>query len=175
MSKLSFVVKMSVWLLFIIGGLWLSLYLDNIFFGGPVAHNTLLYYTLFVIGVILLVTVLNISRNTGRLLARYGHDKNKARGQINLVVKQGPYAFMRHPMHLGLLFFPLAIALISASPSFILIVAPAEMLLIIILIKLVEEPQTKKLLGKEYEKYMKQVPMFCFSLKCIGELLKPVK
>ena len=81
---------------------------------------------------------------------------------------------MRHPMHLGLFLFPLGIAFLIGSPSFILFIAPTEIIFMLIMIKLVEEPGAINKFGKEYLNYKKQVPCFCFKVKCLKELLKNV-
>ena len=81
---------------------------------------------------------------------------------------------MRHPMHLGLLFFPLAFALIVGSPSFILVIAPAEALFMILMIALIEEPGAEKKFGKEYDKYKEEKAWFCFKKECLKELFKNV-
>ena len=173
MKKGEAVIKILFWFLLIIGGIFLSSRLDKDLFEWKIAHNSIAYYALFVLGVFLLVTIINISRNTGRYLAKNAHDPGKGRGEINRLVTTGPYAMMRHPMHLGLMLTPMAVALIGASPSFILLVAPLEMMLIFILIKTVEEPQQIRKFGDEYRKYMKKVPMFCLKKPCLQELFKP--
>ena len=82
---------------------------------------------------------------------------------------------MRHPMHLGLLLFPLSFAFLTGSPSFIFIISPAEMLLMLLLIKLIEEPEAVRKFCDEYREYMKQVPRFCFRKECLKELFKKVR
>ena len=77
-------------------------------------------------------------------------------------------------MHLGLFLFPVGVAFLIASPSFILIIAPVEIVFMFIMIKLVEEPEAIKKFGSKYVKYMKKAPMFCFKLNCLKELLKDI-
>ncbi len=67
--------------------------------------------------------------------------------ETNRLVTSGYYACMRHPMHLGLLFFPWSVALIFGSVTFILLLAPLEMLSMIIMIKLLEENEAGKKLA----------------------------
>ncbi len=71
---------------------------------------------------------MKISKNTGRTLAKYGREGKLKRMQTNVLVKQEIYKYMRHPMHLGLFLFPLGIAFLIGSPSFILIIAPIEII-----------------------------------------------
>jgi len=118
--------------------------------------------------------VIRISKNTGRTLAKYGRKGKIKRMETNVLVRHGVYKYMRHPMHLGLLFFPLSIAFLIGSPSFILIIAPAEMIMMLLLIKYFEEPEAIKKFGNEYLEYKNQVPWFCFNLLCLKELLKEV-
>ena len=94
------------------------------------------------------------------------------RGKV--LVTDGLYALMRHPMHLGLLFFPLSVALLVGSPSFILIIAPLEMLLMVVMIKTLEEPEAIAKFGDAYREYRENVPMFCVRIACIRALLTPV-
>jgi len=103
---------------------------------------------------------MNSSRNTGRLLARLGREGDLPRMETNKLVSGGYYACMRHPMHLGLFLLPLATAFIIGSLSFVLIIAPLEILFLIIMIKLFEEPQAVRKFGDDYLRYCEQVPMF---------------
>jgi len=77
-------------------------------------------------------------------------------------------------MHLGLLMFPLSIAFLIGSPSFIIIIAPAEIVLMIFIIKFVEEHEAIRKFGDQYLLLKKQVPWFCFRLECLKELLNDV-
>jgi protein-S-isoprenylcysteine O-methyltransferase Ste14 len=81
---------------------------------------------------------------------------------------------MRHPMHLGLLFLPLSFAFLIGSPSFIFFIAPAEMVIMLLLIKFFEESEAIKKFDKQYIEYKKQVPWFCFKIHCLKELFKDV-
>jgi len=172
MKKAEGIIKILFWFALIIGGITLSVYLDNNVFKIFVDHESILYYFFFIPGVFLLIMVLNISKNIGRFLAKNAHDTKLPKGEINQLLTTGPYAVMRHPMHLGLMFFPVSVALISTSISLIFLIAPAQILIIFILIKVIEEPQQIKKFGKAYESYMKNVPMFCLRKECIEVLLK---
>lgn len=153
----------------IFGGATAGLYLDALWFPQWLT-DPLFHIISFIIGVLLVKLVINSSRNTGRLLARLGREGNLSRLQTNKLVTEGYYACMRHPMHMGLLLFPLAAAFLIGSISFILIIAPLEMVFMVAMIKLVEEPQALRKFGKAYEKYKKQVPMFSLRLECLQSL-----
>ena len=165
--------RLSMWLLFLAGGALGGFWLDSLLFKN-IHNNIVFHFVLFVIGALLLWLVMKISRNTGRTLAKYGRKGDLPRMQTNQLVKDGVYAYMRHPMHLGLFLFPLAVAFLVGSPSFIFIIAPAEIIFMLIMIKTLEEREALAKFGDEYREYMKRVPAFCLKIKCIKELLKSV-
>lgn len=154
----------------IFGGGTLSYYLDNVLFK-HLYFNTVFHIISFIIGLFLLTIMMRISKNTGRTLAKYGRKGKLKRMQTNVMVNQGVYKYMRHPMHLGLFLFPFAVAFLLGSPSFILIIAPLEICIMLMMIKFVEEPEAIKKFGDEYINYKKETPWFCFKIKCIVGLL----
>jgi len=164
-------VRILVWILMIVGGSVLGLYLDTILFEN--VYTSIDFHIIsFVIGVLLMILVVKISKNTGRILAKFGRTGNLKRLETNILVSQGAYKYMRHPMHLGLLFFPLSFAFLIGSPSFILLIAPCVIIFMLIMIKLVEEPGTIKKFGKDYIEYKNRLPWFCIKMHCLKELLK---
>jgi protein-S-isoprenylcysteine O-methyltransferase Ste14 len=165
------IVRMLIWVVFLVGGSILGILLDLQWFRA-LFYNPFWHIVTLIAGIFLLRFVLRISRNTGRFLARIGREGDIPRMETNKIVTEGMYGCMRHPMHFGLLFFPWSIALIIGSPSFIFLIAPIEMLLIILLIKLVEEPGAIRKFGVTYRDYMKQVPMFSLKSSCIKLLLE---
>ena len=167
-------IRLIVWFLMLTAGIIGGYLIDSVLFKSTL-ESIPFHIVSFVIGAILLMVVLRISRNTGRTLAKYGRKGNVKRLDTNVLVKKGVYKYMRHPMHLGLLFMPLSLAFIIGSLSFILFIAPFEMLLMIIMIKTIEEPQTIKKFKDEYIAYKKEVPMFCLKIECLKALLKPYK
>ncbi len=165
--------RLIIWLLMIAWGIAGGFYLDSKLF--PNIHASIIFHFVsFVIGTLLMYAVIRISKNTGRTLARYGKKGNVKRGETNVLVKKGPYKYMRHPMHLGLMLFPFALAFVAGSPSFILIIAPIEVLFMFVMIKLFEEPEAVKKFGDEYLEYKKNTPGFCLTFNCIKELWKKV-
>ncbi len=165
------ILRIIIWLFFLIGGAVISIHFDKIYF--YTWFNSLIFHLIsFVIGYLLLKMVLKGARNTGRFLADNGRKGNIPRLQTNVLVTDGLYSKMRHPMHQALIFFPLSFALLVGSPVFIFIIAPMEMLLMLIMIKLWEEPEAIKKFGDDYKQYMKKVPFFCFRSDCLEELLK---
>ncbi len=155
------------------GGAVLGLYLDNFLFKD--IHTNILFHIIsFVIGFLLGLLVIRINKNTGRTLAKYGRKGDIKRMGTNVLVKQGVYKYMRHPMHLGLLFFPLSFAFLIGSPSFNLLIAPVEIIIMLVLIKFFEEPEAIKKFGNEYLEYKNQLPWFCFKINCLKVLFKDV-
>jgi len=157
----------------IIGGATLGLFLDNHLF--TTIHTDICFHSIsLIVGFMLMVLVIRISKNTGRTLAKFGRRGNLKRLETNILVREGVYSHMRHPMHLGLLLFPLSFAFIIGSPSFIALIAPLEMIFMLIMIKLVEEPEAMRKFGDQYLSYMSQTPWFCFKIHCLKALLKDV-
>jgi len=166
-------IRIIVWIVMIIGGAILSSFIDNHLFGK--IHSDIFFHVVsLIIGVLLMMLVIRISKNTGRTLAKYGRSGNLKRLETNMLVQNGAYSHMRHPMHFGLLLFPLSFALIIGSPSFIMFIAPVEAVLMLVMVWMVEEPEAIRKFGNQYLEYKKGVPWFCFKLKCLKELFKSV-
>jgi len=165
--------RIVIWIIMIFGGSILGYYFDYLIIEN-VHQNIIFHIVSLLVGIFLLSLVMKISKNTGRTLAKYGREGKLKRMQTNVLVKQEIYKYMRHPMHLGLFLFPLGIAFLIGSPSFILIIAPIEIIFMLIMIKLVEEPGAIKKFGDGYLNYKKQVPWFCFKTKCLKELFKKI-
>ena len=161
--------RMLFWVLLLLGGaalgVWLDLRLFPRLFFNPWWHLASL-----ALGLYLLKLVRRAAATAGRTLARYGREGEIPRLETNRLVRRGPYACMRHPMHLALFFFPLAFALILGSPSFILFVWPLEVLLMLLLIKTIEEPEALEKFGDDYRRYMKEVPGFNLRPDCLKRL-----
>jgi len=81
------------------------------------------------------------------------------------LVTTGPYAHMRNPMLTGVfvLLFGLGILLRSISLPFIF--TPLFIVLNVLELRAIEEPELEIRLGKEYLEYKKRVPMFIPRLK----------
>ncbi|MBE9569179.1 MAG: isoprenylcysteine carboxylmethyltransferase family protein [Proteobacteria bacterium] len=160
---------MIIWFMMLVGGGMFGYWLDWHFLK-PLLLNPFFHIVTLLPGIILLRLVLRASRNTGRFLARSGREGDLPRFETNRLVTTGYYACMRHPMHFGLLFFPLSIALILGSPTFIIFIAPVEIIFMIAMIKFVEEPQAIRKFGQDYLDYKERVPMFNLHWKCLKTL-----
>ncbi len=164
--------RILLWLVFLLGGLALGLRLDRTLF--PQALTSIGWHLLSAgLGAPLLWLVLRISRNTGRILARLGREGELPRLETNRLVTSGPYGCMRHPMHLGLMALPLAIALLAGSPSFIFIVVPLEVMAMVVLVLTLEEREALEKFGQAYREYRQRVPAFSLRPACLKQLLRP--
>ena len=166
--------RVIIWITMILGGSIFGYFLDFLIFEN-IHQNIIFHIVSLLIGIFLLFFVMKISKNTGRTLAKYGRKGKLKKMQTNVLVIQGIYKYMRHPMHLGLFLFPFGIAFLIGSPSFILFIAPFEVIFMLVMIKLVEEPEAINKFGDEYLNYKKQVPRSCFKIKCLKKLLENVQ
>ncbi len=165
--------RIIFWIVQIVGGTVVSLWGDSRLFAEW--HRGLLWHlATALLGGGLLLLVMRAARHTGRILARYGREGDIPRLETNRLVREDVYACMRHPMHLALFFVPLALALLLGSPTFILIVAPLEALVMIALVILVEEPEARRKFGEAYRDYEAQVPRFNLSFRCLRMLVADV-
>jgi protein-S-isoprenylcysteine O-methyltransferase Ste14 len=137
--------------------------------------NTCFHSISFVIGLMMFKLVINSGRNTGRLLTRLDIEADSPWMEANKLVNKGYYEYMRNSMHFGRLLFPWAIAFIIGSLSFVLIIAPLEMLIIVLMVKLVEEPQAVRKFGNEYLRYLEKVPVFSLRPDCLTALFGKIE
>ena len=163
-------IRMIVWVIMIFGLGAVALYIDSRLFN-EIFSSWIFHLASFIIGMPILLFTLRVSKVTGWTLARYGREGQIERFETNKLVTQGPYQYMRHPMHFGLLFMPLAWGFLLGSPTFLLLFAPLEIIFILVMIKVVEEPEAKKKFGQEYEQFCKDRPWFCIKPECIKALL----
>jgi len=171
-GKSSMKMRLLMWVLMLFGGAVVGVFLDFRWF--PRLWHSLRFHVItFVLGAVLLRLVIVVSRNTGRFLARMGREGDIPRMATNKLVCEGMYGCMRHPMHLGLLFFPWAVALLVGSPTFVFVIAPLEMLFMVVMIKAFEEPEAIRKFGDAYREYMRRVPMFNLRPACLRRLFEP--
>ena len=163
--------RLLIWLVFLVGGGAAGIWLDLKFF--PRLFTNLWWHlTTLATGLILLRLVFQVSRVTGRTLARLGRVGELPRMETNRLVTTGPYACMRHPMHLGLLLLPWAVALMIGSPSFLLFIAPMEMVAMVAMILTLEEREALQKFGVPYAAYCQRVPAFNLRPACLRRLLR---
>jgi len=76
------------------------------------------------------------------------------------VVATGPYAHIRNPMLTGWFILLFGLGILLRSISLVFIFTPLFILLNMVELRAIEEPELEKRLGKEYLEYKKKVPMF---------------
>jgi protein-S-isoprenylcysteine O-methyltransferase Ste14 len=76
------------------------------------------------------------------------------------VVTVGPYAWVRNPMLIAGFAGLLGVGFILGSVSLVLVWTPVFVVLNVIELKLVEEPELDRRLGISYSEYKRHVPMF---------------
>lgn len=85
------------------------------------------------------------------------------------LVTIGPYAYVRNPMITGDSILLFGLGIFFKSISLALIFTPFFVLLNVLEIKAIEEPELEKRLGKGYTEYRKMVPMFVPRLRVKGQ------
>jgi protein-S-isoprenylcysteine O-methyltransferase Ste14 len=70
-------------------------------------------------------------------------------------------------MLFGLTLLPLGVAFLIGSPTFIIFVAPIEMVFIIFMVTIFEEMEVSKKFGEDYAQYREKVPMVSFKWSCL--------
>jgi len=165
----SVVIRIIIWLILLIGGSYLSITLDLKYFKDIFLK---IYFHLFTIpfGLVFLCLSFRAASKGGRALAKFGRVGDIPRLETNRLVKSGIYSCTRHPMLIGLMLLPFALALLIGSPTFIIFIAPLEALLIFILVITLEEYEAIKKFKDEYIEYKKVTPIFPKDLKCLREL-----
>jgi len=165
-TSFSVVIRIVLWLLMLIGGAVYAFVKD---------WNTSLFSNLFfhivtaLAGLIVLKLAFNAAATGGKELTK-GRVGTLPRLETNRLVTTGIYSCMRHPMLFGLTLLPLGWALLLGSPTFIMRIAPLEMVFITVMVILFEEMEVKKKFGTEYEMYRHKVPMVSFRKKCLSAL-----
>ena len=81
------------------------------------------------------------------------------------LVTTGPYAYIRNPMLTGLFILLFGLGVLLGSISLVFIFTPLFILLNVLELRTIEEPELEKRLGKEYLEYKKRVSMFIPRLK----------
>jgi protein-S-isoprenylcysteine O-methyltransferase Ste14 len=166
----SVIVRLLLWALLLVGGtalgLWLDLRYDRRLLFSPLWHLLTLP-----VGLVLMRFAFRAAAAGGKELAKRGKSSpGVPRLETDRLVTTGIYAHMRHPMLFGLTLVPLALAFIVGSPSFITLIAPVEMLFIVIMVLTFEERECRKKFGADYDAYAAKVPAVCFKKECLERL-----
>ena len=73
---------------------------------------------------------------------------------------QSPYRYVRNPMLTGVFLFLFGVGLCINSVSLVIFLTPLFVLVNVLELKEIEEPELVKRLGDEYIEYRRQTPMF---------------
>ena len=169
-TTLSVVIRLFLWFLMLVGGAMLGIWLDLQWFR-PLVTSWLYHLLTFPIGLFLMTLAFRAAAAGGRELAKEGkRSPDTPRLETDRLVTTGIYAKMRHPMLFGLTLVPLAFALLIGSPSYILLIAPVEMIFIVVMVLTFEEWECRKKFGEAYECYAREVPAVCFKKECLKQL-----
>ncbi len=81
------------------------------------------------------------------------------------LVDTGPYAHVRNPMTSGVFILLFGIGVLLGSISIIFVSTPLFILINVLELRAIEEPELERRLGKEYLEYKRRVPMYIPRLK----------
>ena len=163
----SVVVRFILWLILLVGGAVFSIAHD---FHTSLFRSVPFHLFSAVLGFMVMFLAFRAAANGGKELSK-GRVGNIPRLETNRLVTTGIYSCMRHPMLFGLMLLPLGWALLLGSPTFITIIAPLEMLFILIIVIIFEEMEVRRKFPQEYVNYAKRVPMVTFKPACLKKLL----
>ncbi len=170
-TSFSLVIRIVLWLVMLFGGAWYAVVQD---WNHPLFRDFCFHSMTAVLGMLVLTLAFRAVANGGRELTK-GRIGDIPRLETNALVTTGIYSCMRHPMLFGLTLLPLGWALLLGSPTFIMRIAPFEMLFIIFMVIIFEEMEVTKKFGKSYEEYRQNVPMVSFHIKCLTKLFSGKK
>ncbi len=162
-TSFSVVIRIVLWLIMIFGGIFFSITHD---YNNPFFNSFLFHIFSFPFGLFLIFLAFRAAGNGGRELTK-GRVGDIPRLETNRLVTTGIYSCMRHPMLFGLTLIPLGIAFLIGSPTFIMFVAPLEMVFIVFMVTIFEEMEVSKKFGEDYVQYSKKVPMVSFKWSCL--------
>jgi len=81
------------------------------------------------------------------------------------LVTSGPYTYIRHPQGTSWFIIFIGLGVLFQSISLLFIFTPIFILLSVLNVKKIEEPELEKRFGKDYIEYKKNVSMFIPWLK----------
>ena len=170
-TSFSVVICLFLWFVMIVGGTSYAVMED---WHHPLFREFWFHSMAAILGILILTLAFRAAANGGRELTK-GRIGDIPRLETNALVTTGIYSCMRHPMLFGLTLLPLGWALLLGSPTFIMRIAPFEMLCIILMVIIFEEMEVAKKFAKAYEAYRQNVPMVSFSIKCLTTLFSGKK
>ncbi|WP_457560129.1 methyltransferase family protein [Caminibacter sp.] len=160
----SVIIRLIIWCLLIFGGIYFGIKLDLEYFK-PLFSSFIFHIFSLLLGVFILKISFHAASVGGRELNKKGRVGDIPRLETNCLVTSGIYSCTRHPMMLGLMLFPLGVALIIGSVGFI-IISIFEAIFIFVMMVVFDEMEAKKKFGKAYEKYKSKTPIFPKNKEC---------
>lgn len=170
-TSFSVLIRLFLWFVMLAGG---TVYSVNKDWGTMLFSNVWFHLFSAFFGILILGLAFRAAANGGRELTK-GRVGDIPRMETNRLVTTGIYSCMRHPMLFGLTLLPLGWALLLGSPTFIIVIAPLEMLFIVIMVIVFEEMEVRRKFSKEYERYAENVPMVSFERRCLKDLFRRKK
>jgi len=161
----SVVIRVLLWVIILVGGVIIGLKFDLIYFK-KLLFSPLFHIITFIVGFFFMELSFNAAKVGGRELKKMGREGDIPRLETNRLVTTGIFKCFRHPMLFGLSFIPLSLALLIGSPTFILFIAPLEMIFILIMVLIFEEAEAYKKFGEDYLDYKKKTPIFPKKPEC---------
>ena len=156
--------KFYFWLI-----VWTSVFIPSFFY--PILLDGVWLILARALGVVLFFYSMFLASSGGRTLAKFGHKDEHETFWPDKFQAVGIFSCMRHPMHLGLAIFPVAVTLISGYVLAIVTsgwgVAAAFWFVVYI-----EEKDTMEKYAGTYPEYIKTVPPFSLSIRCVKEAFK---
>jgi protein-S-isoprenylcysteine O-methyltransferase Ste14 len=146
-TSTSVIIRIFLWFVILFGGAALAIYQD---WQNPLFRSFYFHFLTFLLGIIVTTLAFRAAANGGRELKK-GRVGDIPRLETNKLITTGIYSCMRHPMLFGLTLLPLGWALLLGSPTFITIIAPLEMIFIVLMVLIFEEMEVKKKYTHKYE------------------------
>ena len=81
------------------------------------------------------------------------------------LVTTGPYGYVRNPMITGIFLLLFGLGILLRSVFLVFVFTPFFIILNVVELKAIEEPELERRLGKRYVEYKGKVPMFIPKLK----------
>jgi len=165
----SVVIRVLLWIFILVGGVYFGIRYDLIYFR-DIFYNIPFHFISFIVGFFLMKLSFNAAKVGGRELKKRGREGDIPRLETNKLVTSGIFECFRHPMLFGLSFIPLSLALMVGSPTFILFIAPLEMIFILIMVLIFEEREAYEKFGEDYIEYKNKTPIFSKDMECYKRL-----
>lgn len=165
-SSYSVIIRIVLWLMMLLGGAVAAYVNDR---DSNLFHDPVFHLVTAALGVFVIAMAFRAAGNGGRELSS-GRVGELPRLETNRLVTSGIYGCMRHPMLFGLTLLPLGWALLLGLPTFIVLIAPLEILFIIVMVVVFEEMEVRHKFGDDYRVYARRVPMVSFSFSCLKKL-----